>query len=217
VYRPGDEGGPAIAGTLFGDYLPSGRLPWQLPRSIAQVGVDDSAHWSQQPDKWDLPFDLGATTAELAQIRALIAAGQPVPPTFGDPLFQYGDGIQGFGSGRRHAAAGLQPADAGRRAPWSRARCPPSRGRPPPTRKRGSNTTKLFLDGADARDHQDHHVHANRAALGNGAHSWRVRAFNWAGGFTDLRPSIFTIDDTTRPRPSARAAGGLDHGGRPPR
>jgi beta-glucosidase-like glycosyl hydrolase len=98
TYRGGEEMGPAVASLLFGDYAPSGRLPWQLPRSLDQVLVPGGIDRPEDAvEHWDLPYDLGATAAERAQIRALIDAGQPVPPTFGDPLFQYGAGIIGWG------------------------------------------------------------------------------------------------------------------------
>src|SRR6185503_5566360 len=65
TYRGGEEMGPAAAGLLFGDYAPRGRLPWQLPRSLDQVlrpgGSDVPA---DAVESWDLPYDLGATTAE---------------------------------------------------------------------------------------------------------------------------------------------------------
>lgn len=47
-------------------------------------------------EHWDLPYDLGATDAERADIRARIAAGQPVPTTYGNPLYPYGAGLQGW-------------------------------------------------------------------------------------------------------------------------
>lgn len=93
VYRPGNGGGLATAQLLFGDYLPTGRLPFQLPRSVDQVGTDNVA---DQREKWDLPYDLGATDAERAQIRSYIDSGQPVPTNFGNPLFPYGYGLQNF-------------------------------------------------------------------------------------------------------------------------
>jgi beta-glucosidase len=37
TYRGGEEMGPAAASLLFGDYAPSGKLPWQLPRSMDQI------------------------------------------------------------------------------------------------------------------------------------------------------------------------------------
>ncbi|MFR9776153.1 glycoside hydrolase family 3 C-terminal domain-containing protein, partial [Micromonospora sp. MS34] len=97
TYRGGEEMGPALAGLLFGDYAPSGKLPWQLPRSLDQVlrpgGTDVPA---DAVEAWDLPYDLGATTTERNQIRASIDAGQPPATTYGNPLYPYGAGMTGF-------------------------------------------------------------------------------------------------------------------------
>jgi hypothetical protein len=97
TYRGGEEMGPAAASLLFGDYTPSGKLPWQLPRSMDQVltpgGTDIPA---DMVENWDLPYDLGATAAERTDIRAHIAAGQTVPTTYGNPLYPYGAGLQGW-------------------------------------------------------------------------------------------------------------------------
>jgi beta-glucosidase len=97
TYRGGEEMGPAAAGLLFGDYQPRGRLPWQLPRSLDQVlrpgGTDVPA---DQVENWDLPYDLGATAAERADLRARIDAGQSPPTTYGNPLYPYGAGIQSW-------------------------------------------------------------------------------------------------------------------------
>ncbi|TDV40987.1 discoidin domain-containing protein [Actinophytocola oryzae] len=94
TYRGGEEMGPAAAGLLFGDYQPRGKLPWQLPRSLDQVlrpgGTDVPA---DQVEQWDLPYDLGATAAERADIRARINAGQSPPTTYGNPLYPYGAGL----------------------------------------------------------------------------------------------------------------------------
>jgi hypothetical protein len=96
-YRGGEEVGPAAASLLFGDYTPRGRLPWQLPRSLDQVlkpgGTDTLA---DAVENWDLPYDLGATAAERADIRAKINAGQSVPSSYGNPLYPYGAGLQGW-------------------------------------------------------------------------------------------------------------------------
>ncbi|HEV2783044.1 MAG TPA: discoidin domain-containing protein [Actinophytocola sp.] len=98
TYRGGEELGPAAAALLFGDYAPRGRLPWQLPRSLDQVlrpgGTDIPA---DAVENWDLPYDLGATAAERTDIRARINAGQPVPTSYGTPLYPYGAGLQGWG------------------------------------------------------------------------------------------------------------------------
>jgi beta-glucosidase-like glycosyl hydrolase len=97
TYRGGEEMGPAAASLLFGDYTPRGKLPWQLPRSLDQVlrpgGTDVLA---DAVENWDLPYDLGATAAERADIRARIDAGQTVPSTYGTPLYPYGAGLQGW-------------------------------------------------------------------------------------------------------------------------
>ena len=97
TYRGGEEVGPAAASLLFGDYAPSGKLPWQLPRSMDQIlvpGGQDTL--ADAVENWDLPYDLGATDTERTDIRAHIDAGQTVPPTYGNPLYPYGAGLQGW-------------------------------------------------------------------------------------------------------------------------
>jgi len=93
VYRPGNGGGLATSQLLFGDYLPKGKLPFQLPRSVDQVGTDIVTN---QLEKWDLPYDIGATDAQRVEIRNYINNNQPVPTTYGNPLFPYGYGLQNF-------------------------------------------------------------------------------------------------------------------------
>ncbi|MBB5871658.1 beta-glucosidase-like glycosyl hydrolase [Allocatelliglobosispora scoriae] len=97
TYRGGEEVGPALASLLFGDYTPSGKLPWQLPRALSDVlrpgGTDVPA---DATEFWDLPYDLGATTAQRNEIRARIDAGQSVQPIYGNPLYQYGAGRTGW-------------------------------------------------------------------------------------------------------------------------
>jgi len=97
TYRGGEEVGPAAASLLFGDYTPTGKLPWQLPRSLDQILVPGGKDTlSDAVERWDLPYDLGATDAERADIRAHIDAGLPVPTTYGNPLYPYGAGLQGW-------------------------------------------------------------------------------------------------------------------------
>jgi beta-glucosidase len=100
TYRGGEEVGPATASLLFGDYTPHGHLPWQMPRSVDQVlkpgGGDNLADANEA---WDLPYDLGATDAERADIRTKINAGQTVPTTYGNPLYQYGAGLTSWAIG----------------------------------------------------------------------------------------------------------------------
>jgi len=93
LYRPGNGGGLATAQLLFGDYMPTGRLPFQLPRSVDQIGTDNV---NNQLEKWDLPYDIGATEAQRAEIRNYINNNQPVPTNYGNPLYPYGYGLQNF-------------------------------------------------------------------------------------------------------------------------
>jgi len=102
VYRGGTGIGQATAACIFGDYTPSGKLPFQLPKSDAQIGTDDL---NNMVEKWDLPYDIGATDAERILIRNYINQGLSVPPIFGDPLFQYGFGLQGFGNTEKTKSA----------------------------------------------------------------------------------------------------------------
>ncbi len=93
VYRGGTAIGEAVAGLCIGDYTPTGKLPFQLPRSTAQIGTDEVAN---QLEKWELPYDLGATDAQRAEIRNYIYNNQTVPTNYGDPLYPYGAGLQSF-------------------------------------------------------------------------------------------------------------------------
>jgi hypothetical protein len=93
VYRGGNGIAQATAELCFGDFNPSGKLPFQLPRSVDQIGTDNT---TDQKERWELPYDLGATDAERAQIRNYIANNQVVPSTFGNPLLPYGYGLQNF-------------------------------------------------------------------------------------------------------------------------
>lgn len=95
IYRGGTGIGEATAGLIFGDYLPTGRTPFQLPRSLEQLGADNV---NNMVEKWDLPYDIGATASERSLIRGYIERNEAVPPIFGDPLFQYGYGLQDFGT-----------------------------------------------------------------------------------------------------------------------
>jgi beta-glucosidase-like glycosyl hydrolase len=93
VYRGGNGIAQATAELCFGDFNPSGKLPFQLPRSTDQIGTDNVG---DQKERWELPYDLGATDAERTQIRGYIANNQPVPTNFGNPLLPYGYGLQNF-------------------------------------------------------------------------------------------------------------------------
>jgi beta-glucosidase-like glycosyl hydrolase len=196
AYRPGDMGGLAVADVLFGDVLPRGQLPWQLPRSLGQIGTDNP---NNQLEKWDLPFDLGATDAERTTIRQRIAAGQPIQPIYGNPLFQYGAGIQGFGltDSTPPTAFTLQTPANGTTLTmrptfsWTASTDPQT----------GIQRYEVFLDGnpfpvATTRSTSSA---LEGVRLTNGTHSWYVKAFNWANGVTTSATSTFTLNDTTPP------------------
>ena len=44
----------------------------------------------------ELPYDIGATEEERAEIIDLMANDLPIEPIYGDPLFQYGFGLENF-------------------------------------------------------------------------------------------------------------------------
>jgi len=67
---------------LFGRTEPSGELAYELGRP-GQTGED----WG------DVPFDLGATTAERMAIVDAILKGEEAPINLGDPLFMYSYGL----------------------------------------------------------------------------------------------------------------------------
>ncbi|HWB60103.1 MAG TPA: discoidin domain-containing protein, partial [Chthoniobacteraceae bacterium] len=207
VYRPGDEGGTAVAGLLWGDTVPQGKLSWQLPLSMDQVGTDDTAHWQDQPDKWDLPYDLGATPEERAEIRAAIAAGKHIEPIYGKPLYQAGSGLQGFGLTDSTPPAPFKtiaPADGANITgalgdfKWEQSSDPET----------GIQRYELYIDDklADTERVTGEQLAAKELtvkrpaiAFANGKHTWYVKAYNWAGGTTASSASSFTMNDTTPP------------------
>ncbi|MDR0414328.1 MAG: glycoside hydrolase family 3 C-terminal domain-containing protein [Prevotellaceae bacterium] len=90
VYRGGNGIAQATAECIFGDFSPSGKLPFQLPRSQDQLGSDSE---SNQVERWELPYDIGASETERALIRSAMEQDVSIPPIYGDPLFQYGFGL----------------------------------------------------------------------------------------------------------------------------
>ncbi len=93
AWFPGEEGGYAIAETLFGDNVPSGRLPISFPRHVGQI----PCHYSRRPGGgkryvetdcvplWSFGFGLSYTSfafADLEVTPACIAPGESVTATF---------------------------------------------------------------------------------------------------------------------------------------
>ena len=196
AYRPGDSGGPAVADVLFGDVFPRGMLPWQLPRSLDQIGTDVE---SNQLEQWDLPFDLGATAAQRTEIRQRIAQGLPIQPIYGNPLFQYGAGIQGFGLTDATPPTTFSlltptPGSTITTKPtfsWTASSDPQT----------GIHRYEVFLDGSPFPVATTRSTSASltNATIGNGPHTWFVKAYNWAGGVTTSATATFTLNDTTPP------------------
>jgi beta-glucosidase len=196
AYRPGDSGGPSVADILFGDVFPRGMLPWQLPRAMDQVGTDVE---TGQLEQWDLPFDLGATAAQRAEIRSRIAQGLPVQPIYGNPLFQYGAGIQGFGLSDSTPPTAFTlttptPGSTITTKPtftWTASSDPQT----------GIHRYEVFLDGNPfpVATTKTPSASLTSTAIGNGAHTWFVKAYNWAGGVTTSATATFTMNDTAPP------------------
>ncbi len=93
AWFPGEEGGYAVAETLFGENSPSGRLPITFPRMVGQV----PCHYSRRPGGgkhyvetdwsplWPFGFGLSYTTfayGSLAVSPECVEAGEPVTVSF---------------------------------------------------------------------------------------------------------------------------------------
>ncbi len=94
AWKPGEEGGHAVADVLFGDYNPGGKLPVTFPRSVGQVpiyyGLKPSAgksqFWGDYTDckagpLYEFGYGLSYTTFELSNLRvepARVKAGGKV-------------------------------------------------------------------------------------------------------------------------------------------
>ncbi len=195
AYRPGDMGGLAVADLLFGDVLPRGKLPWQLPRSMSQIGTDNE---SNQLERWDLPFDLGATDSERATIRQKIAAGEAIQPIYGNPLFQYGTGLQGFGLTDSTPPAAFTLTAPANGATLTGAR-PAFTWNASSDAQTGIHRYEVVIDGIALTTTKTTSAPLEGMVFANGQHSWFVRAYNWAGGVTASPTFTFTLNDTTAP------------------
>jgi beta-glucosidase-like glycosyl hydrolase len=208
AYRPGGGGGPAVARLLFGDIKPQGKLPFQLPRNMAQVGNDQ---YPEIGELWDIPYDLGATAAERQQIRNLINAGQPVPPTFGNPLFQYGAGFSNFNlsDASPPSAPQITAPTSGQniqQAPvftWTAAS----------DAQTGIQYYEVVVDGALRATTRATTFSAKSLNLAKGSHSLIIRARNWAEQTTPSATINFQFNDATAPtQPAVVAVSSLGGG-----
>jgi beta-glucosidase len=82
AWKPGEEGGNAVADVLFGDYNPGGKLPVTFPRGAGQVPIyygirpsgGKSQFWGDYTDlpvapQYEFGFGLSYTTFEVSNLR----------------------------------------------------------------------------------------------------------------------------------------------------
>ncbi|NDV46808.1 T9SS C-terminal target domain-containing protein [Paludibacter sp. 221] len=192
VYRGGNGIGQAVAECIFGDFAPTGKLPFQMPRSDAQIGTDDL---NNQIERWELPYDLGATAYERELIRNHIDRGEQVPPIYGDPLFHYGYGIQGFGVEDTTPPAAfnlISPENSTTGTStsitftWEASSDPES----------SIAYYEVYIDGV--RRAQVTNTNYTQTLLDIGQHTWYVNAVNGAGlGTASGSVNTFIIDKTS--------------------
>jgi beta-glucosidase len=197
AYRPGECGGTAVAELLFGDYKPQGKLPWQLPSSMDQVGGDDLKLCKEQ---WDLPYDLGATDAERKEIRAKIDAGVDPGSNWGKPLYPYGFGFQDFNLADTtpplpfkvtSPSGGAVVKNMVPTLKWEAAADPET----------GINGYNVWLDRVKLTTTMETSLALNPGQLSNGQHAWYVEAKNWTGAITRSDVGNFTYSDDAPPLP----------------
>ena len=195
AYRSGEGGGPALAQLLFGDYEPTGKLPFQLPRDMNQIGTDVQ---SNQLERWDLPYDLGATEAERTDIRNKIAAGQTLPTNYGNPLYPFGAGIQGFG-----LTDGTAPNTFSLTAPANAAAVnntlPTLTWQASSDPETGIKLYQVWLDNVKIAETTATQYSLAGRSLTAGTHNWYVVAMNWAGGTRTSSTFSFNFQDTQAP------------------
>ena len=193
--RPGDGAGEALASVLFGDYQPEGKLPWQLPRSMDQIGGEEQ---KDAKEEWDLPFDLGATDEERTIIRSLIAAGSHVEPIYGDPLYQFGAGMNSFGIKDDTAPTAFDLT-----APANNSNV----NTLPTLSWNASNDNEsniryyeVYVDDQLVATTRSTSIKLE-SIKGNGTHNWYVLAENWGGKKTKSQSTFsFSINDNNAPK-----------------
>ncbi|MCL4520400.1 MAG: glycoside hydrolase family 3 C-terminal domain-containing protein [Firmicutes bacterium] len=98
AWFPGEEGAPAVADVLFGDYNPSGRLPISFPRAVGQIPVyyyhkpsGGRSHWHGKyvemgtDPLFAFGYGLSYTAFEYSNLkldRNPLALGQPLKGSF---------------------------------------------------------------------------------------------------------------------------------------
>ncbi len=202
AYRSGEGGGPALAQLLFGDYEPTGKLPFQLPRDMNQIGTDVQTN---QLEKWDLPYDLGATDAERTDIRNKIDAGISPPTTYGNPLYPFGAGIQGFG-----LTDGTPPVAFNLTAPANTATVqntlPTFTWQASSDPETGIKLYQVWLDNVKVAEVKTPQYALVNRSLTSGTHNWYVVAMNWAGQTRTSSTFSFSFQDTLAPNAFELAA-----------
>ncbi|MBP5259662.1 MAG: glycoside hydrolase family 3 C-terminal domain-containing protein, partial [Paludibacteraceae bacterium] len=197
LYRGGTGAGEAFAQLLFGDYQPSGKLPFQLPRSVDQIGTDVV---NDQKERWELPYDLGATDAERAEIRNYIANDLPVPFNFGDPLYPYGYGFNGY-----KFEDATPPTAFNLISPENNANVQLGeitlKWEPSSDPETNLHHYEVWLDGAKYAEVKGT-MYTLPSNIQEGRHTWNVVAVNWAQGRrTSTQTNAFNMADTQGPAP----------------
>lgn len=90
AWKPGEEGGSALADVLFGEYNPGGKLPVTFPRNVGQVPIyyglkpsgGKSQFWGDYTDcpagpLYEFGYGLSYTTFELSNIHVSPAVVSP--------------------------------------------------------------------------------------------------------------------------------------------
>lgn len=195
LWRPGTAAGQALAQLLFGDFEPSGRLPFQLPKHIDQIGSDNV---NDQVEQWELPYDLGATEEEREEIRWYMANNLEVPTNYGDPLYPYGFGLQGFSNEdltNPEPFNLLTPYDESQiqlgeiELHWEASFDPETM----------IKEYQVWLDGSLYGISKGTYFTLPRS-VGEGLHQWHIVAQNWLGGETSSNVGFeFTVSDTEGP------------------
>ncbi len=110
AFHPGTMGGPALADLLFGDAVPSGKLPVTFPVSVGQIPIYYNHNATGRPARGDemlLPdIPLRASQTSLGNTSYYLDIGTK-------PLFPFGFGLSytSFSYGEVRLSAGTIPID----------------------------------------------------------------------------------------------------------